>query len=287
METIMIPHHLERSRRSASALLDRLRLVAAIVAIGLLASACDISWLTAPFDDEAQQAVAPSPTATHASAIATPRPTATMLPMPFSTPAVHATATPKATATPSPTPQPTLTPTPVRVTGLAALLPTVEDLPNDFQLDSEDADLTAAEVAAEADNAPDYVAKLSEWDYRGGASRQFSLPDPGFSEFISKLLGLQATVLEFGSAEQAQQALAFQYAYAQQRPGWDLHTTDVEALGDSSMALTGSADYQGTTVRAAVIFVQQGARLYRFVGISGATDHFDTTVDIAKQTIAP
>ena len=74
------------------------------------------------------------------------------------------------------------------MTGLLALLPTASDLPDDLTLDQEDDDLTTPEVAAEADDAASYAAQLTAWQYRGGASRQFVLPDPGLGDFVSRLL---------------------------------------------------------------------------------------------------
>jgi hypothetical protein len=253
-----------------------LRRLGLVVAVGLIVSACDISWL---FDDpfaQSDEVATPSPSATSTKQAS---PTATR------TPTRTSSKTPTATRTPTATPTPSPTPTPTRVTGMQALLPSEADLPDGLELDQEDQDLTAAEVAVEADDPEHYAAQLAAWGYRGGASRQFLLPDPGLGDFFTEMLGFQATVLQFGSAEQARGALAFQYSYALRRDGWELADADMAPMGDSSAALNGSADYEGTTVRAAVIFVQQGNRLYRFVGISGATDHFDTTVDIARDVV--
>jgi hypothetical protein len=171
------------------------------------------------------------------------------------------------------------------VTGLLALLPTASDLPDDLTLDQEDADLTTPEVAAEADDAASYAAQLTAWTYRGGASRQFVLPDPGLGDFVSKLLGFQALVLEFGSAAPAREALDFQHSYALQRAGWDLQDVAGDAVGDASVTLTGTADYEGTTVQAVVVLVQRGARLYRFVAISGLADELDMTLRIARSAV--
>jgi hypothetical protein len=165
------------------------------------------------------------------------------------------------------------------------LLPTEADVPSSLDLDYEDDDLTLPEVAAEATDANAYLAKLTSWQYRGGASRQFAVDDPGVSDYLTKLLGLQVTVLEFGSTGAAREALAFQRDFALQQDGWDLDITGIDPLGDLTVALKGTADYEGTDVRAAVIFVQDGTRLYRFVGLSGATDHFDTVEDIARETV--
>jgi hypothetical protein len=71
-----------------------------------------------------------------------------------------------------------------------------------------------------------------------------------------------------------------------QRGGWDLNDAEVDPLGDATVALEGDAEYEGTDVRAVVIFVQVDNRLYRFVGLSGATDHFDTVVDIARDAVS-
>jgi hypothetical protein len=105
------------------------------------------------------------------------------------------------------------------------------------------------------------------------------------SDYFSKLLGFQASVLEFGSAQQAREAMEFQRVYARAQPDWDLNDTPVERVGDTSIALTGSAEYEGTDVRVVAVFVQDGSRLYRFIAIAGLYDPFDDTVDIARETV--
>jgi hypothetical protein len=152
----------------------------------------------------------------------------------------------------------------------------------------EEAHLTADQVVAEVEDADraEYLHRLDEWDFRGGSMREYQLPNPGISEFLSKLLGLEARGMEFGSRADALAAIDYQREFARNRPGWKLKVAEVEQLGDATFALTGTADYEGTEVSVAAIFVQDGNRVFRFVGVGGVKDPLAETVKIAKRALS-
>jgi hypothetical protein len=208
-------------------------------------------------------------------------PAATSTPRPTSTPT--ATATPTATSTPTPRPSPTPSPTPV--VSLLPALPTEDDLPNGLRLDNEVAHLEIDAIARESDDPAEYGRRLQEWGYTRGAAREFLYPNPGVVEFLTRMLGFDARVMEFGSATHATSAIEFQRDFALARPDWRLRETSVDRIGDTTIALVGTADYQGMEVRVSAIFVRDGDRVYRFVAISGGYDAFSDAVDIARRVI--
>lgn len=198
-----------------------------------------------------------------------------------------ATSTRTPTATRTPTPSPTPSPTPRPAVNLLGSLPTVDDVPDSMRMQREEATLTVTQVAAEVaePGRAEYLRLLDEWGYRGGSLREFQVPSPGMGEFLRDLLGLEVRALEFGSAEDALAAIDYQREFARERAGWDLNDADIEQLGDASFALTGTAEYDGTDVSVAAIFVQDGNRVYRFVGVGGLQDPFDETLKIVKRTL--
>lgn len=233
---------------------------------------------------------------TDAGASGTPAasPTATRVrptPMPTNTPWVYSTATPATTPAPTrtPTPLPTATPSPTPSPTPApdylSTLPTLDDMPDDFRLTSEDATLTAAEAAKGFNNAAQLAERLTALGYRGGAYREFALPDPGVAEFVTKMLGFQATVMRFDTVAHADEAIAFQREFAKGQADWELNDTPVDALGDATSAMKGTAEYEGTDVKVAVIFVRDGTDVYRFIAISGVYDAFDEAEDIARDAL--
>lgn len=227
-----------------------------------------------------------TPTATIPTS-ATATPTSDYLSDVTRTPSTSATPTPAATSTP--TPRPTATPsptaTPVPLVSLLPFLPTEADLPGRMRLENEVEFLTVEQIASEAGNAAEYQRLLGEWGYTRGASREFLLPNPGVFEFLSELLGFEARVMEFDSANDATAAIEFQRDFALERPDWRLRETTVERIGDASMALTGTADYDGMEVRVSAIFVRDGDLVYRFVAVSGAYDAFSDAVRIARTVV--
>jgi hypothetical protein len=243
-------------------------------------------------DDTAQRETAP-PTQTawrYVTPTSTVPPTMTpwiYVPM-TATRTASPTHTPTRTPTPRPTATPSPTPSPTPVVNLLGSLPSEEDVPDGMRLEREEATLTADQVADEVEgaNRSEYLRLLDEWDFRGGSLREYQVPSPGVGEFLRDLLGLEARGLEFGSEADALAAIEYQREFARNRPGWDLEDADVEPLGDASFALTGTADYDGTEVSVAAIFVQDGNRVYRFVGVGGLQKPFDETLKIAKQALS-
>lgn len=231
--------------------------------------------------DWSDDSVSGTPTATPVRS--TPMPTNTpwvfVTATPTSTPAPTSTPTPRPTATPTPTPSPTPVPDYLR------FLPTLDAMPDDFELTAEDASLTAAEASEGFEDPAQLAERLNALGYESGAYREFALPDPGISEFVTKMLGFQATLMQFDSAGHASDAIAFQSAFARGQADWDLDDKAVERIADASTALTGTAVYEGTDVNVVVIFVRDGDLVYRFVAISGLYDAFDDTVEIARETL--
>lgn len=198
------------------------------------------------------------------------------------------TATATRTSTPLPTPSPTPSPTLAPIVNLLDFLPSEDEVPGDMRLEREEATLTARQVADEVEEPgnAEYLRLLDEWDYRGGSLREYQLPSPGIGEFLSELLGLEARGLEFGSEADALAAIEYQREFARNRAGWNLDDAVIEPLGDASFALTGTANYDGTEVSVAAIFVQDGNRVFRFVGIGGLEEPFDETLKIAKRALS-
>ena len=198
------------------------------------------------------------------------------------------TATATRTSTPLPTPSPTPSPTLAPIVNLLDFLPSEDEVPGDMRLEREETTLTAQQVADEVEEPgnAEYLRLLDEWDFRGGSLREYQLPSPGIGEFLSELLGLEARGLEFGSEADALAAIEYQREFARNRAGWNLDDAAIEPLGDASYALTGTANYDGTEVSVAAIFVQDGNRVFRFVGIGGLEEPFDETLKIAKRALS-
>jgi|GEM_PF-5537232 len=220
-------------------------------------------------------------------------PTATMTPPPTHTPWIYVperptrTSTPTPTPTRTPTPSPTPSPTATPVVDMLDDLPGEDDVPNNLRLEREEATLTARQVASEVEAPDEYLRLLDDWGFRGGSLREFQHPSPGIGDFLSdKLLGLEVRGLEFGSTADALAAIEYQREFARNRDGWNLKDASVEQIGDAIFALTGTAKYEGTEVSVAAIFVQDGNRVYRFVGVGGLEEPFNRTLRIVKATLS-
>jgi hypothetical protein len=211
---------------------------------------------------------------------ATQTPTARVQASP--TPRATTTPTPRATSTPTPAPTRTPTPSPTPIASLLPELPTEAEVPSGLRMEREVAYLEVAEIARESDNPAEYERRLREWGYTRGAAREFQYPNPGVVEFLSRILGLDVRVMEFASANAADEAIAFQKDFALRRPDWRLSESNVEQIGDTTIALRGYADYDGMEVRVSAIFVRHGNLVYRFVGVSGGYDAFNDTLNVAR-----
>ncbi|HUG14063.1 MAG TPA: hypothetical protein VMM78_03510 [Thermomicrobiales bacterium] len=169
---------------------------------------------------------------------------------------------------------------------LLPALPTEDDLPSGLRLDREVSHLQIAEIARESEDAAEYERLLRQWGYTRGAAREFLYPNPGLVEFLTRVLAFDARVMEFASAAHATDAIEYQRDSALSRPDWRLSETDVERIGDASIALTGTADFEGMEVRVSAIFVRDGDVVYRFVAISGGYDAFGDAVNVARVVVA-
>jgi hypothetical protein len=149
----------------------------------------------------------------------------------------------------------------------------------------EDGRVTVDEVGEGFGGDAGLADALRDLDFVGGGLREFALDNPGISEYFSRLLGMQTAVLEFGSAEQAAQAMDLQQSFARSQPDWDIDPKQIDQIADEAIALTGDAEYEGTDVIVVAIFVRDDDRVYRFISISGAYDAWDDTVELARKTV--
>jgi len=179
----------------------------------------------------------------------------------------------------------TPTPSPVAAIDYLALLPAQDDVPGDLDLLREDAAVTVEEVGEGFGAGSGLAERLDALDYRGGGLREFALPNPGLSEYFSELLGMQTAVLEFGSAAEASTAMNVQQQFARNQPDWDIDPANIDAISDETIALKGDAVYEGTDVTVVAVFVREGARVYRFISISGAYNAWVDTVRLARETV--
>jgi hypothetical protein len=125
--------------------------------------------------------------------------------------------------------------------------------------------MTAAEASAGYADAARLTEQLQALGYLRGAYREFALPDPGIREYVTKMLGFQATIMQFASADQAHEAITFQLGVARQQPDSNIDDATVEPIADESAALTGTSVYEGTDVKVVVLFVT-GLPLHRHLG---------------------
>lgn len=165
-------------------------------------------------------------------------------------------------------------------------LPALDAMPDGFRQTAEDPWLTADEAAAGFSDPARLAAELNAFGYRGGAYREFMLPNPKAADYLTRMLGFQATLMRFDSTAHADAAIAFQSEFAKNQPDWELKNASVERIGDVSSALRGTAVYEGVDVKVVVVFVRHGDMVYRFISISGVYDAFDDTVRIAQDTLA-
>lgn len=243
-----------------------------LLASVLLLPACGFEdlWSTDSLDGEDGD---PQVTATPSS---TPRPTAT--PWTYR-PTVVPGRTPS--ATPSPTP------TPVPATDLTVYLPTLDDLPGGFEQTREELNRSIDEVSVESNDPAEYTRLLRSLGYKQSVVREFQLPDPDIRDLLTKnLLGMEVQVMEFRGQGAARTALNYQMNVAQERDGWNLDPRDVEQFADGAWALAGTANYDGVDVTVGAIFILDGNRLYRFVGIGGREKPFGRTEDIVREVLA-
>lgn len=274
-------------RSSRTSFLRQWRSVAAstLLASVFLLSACGFEdlWSNDAFGEGDGDGSGATPTTT-ARATSTPMPTAT--PWTF-----RATPTPGGTTVVSPTPTPTQTPsptaTPVPATDLTVYLPTLEDLPGGFEQTRENLAQTIDDLSREANDPAEYAGLLVSLGFMQAVAREFQLPDPDLRDLLTKnLLGMEVQVLEFRNQGSARSALHYQLQVAQERDGWKLKARDVEQFADGAWALAGTANYDGIDVTVGAIFILDGNRVYRFVGIGGREKPFDRTEDIVRTVLA-
>lgn len=100
------------------------------------------------------------------------------------------------------------TPTEESNSNLLDKLPMLEELPNGFAVTSDKTD-SAADIAASYPDPNAHLDRLQQWGFKQGAERDFEIPSPGLNDSMSKMILFNSAVSEFGSPEQARQAIEF------------------------------------------------------------------------------
>lgn len=177
--------------------------------------------------------VPPTPTPT-ASPTATlePIPTATATQEPSPTATTAPSPTPETSATPASSPTVGVTPT-VEDIGLSAELPTLEDLEGSGYQLLEEGTRSAQDLANAYADPGAHLQRLQDWGFSQHVFRSFLRP--GGNEGDPEPDFILATVNEYGSPEQAEDALVWLF-----RLGTTQGAAEAEApeIGDSRVALT-------------------------------------------------
>jgi hypothetical protein len=222
------------------------------------------------------------------------------------TPIISPTATPRPdvpTPTPEPTATPTLAPSPtvprtptteptatdVPESDLFARLPTIDDMPSGFAM-VEETKVTKEEIASTWHDPNEALDRLTEWGFRQGAEREFEIPSPGLNDAMQRMVVFRAGALEYASEDAANAAM--EYSREEQLRGRDgIESTvvpvSVQALGDRSIAAQGSLTADGTTAIIAVIWVRDGAVVFRYAGLSLGHNSLDDIIAIAAREHLP
>lgn len=191
--------------------------------------------------------------------------------------------TPTPAATPTPTPMPT--PTEESESNLLDQLPVLDDLPNGFAVTSEKPD-SAADIAASYPDPNAHLDRLQQWGFKQAAERYFEIPSPGLNDSMSKMILYYSAVSEFGSPEQARQAIEFNIQFFKNMDGSKIQSVSVENIGDKSYAAQGTISDQGSSAIVAFLWVQKGRLAFYFRGASLGYNSMDDVVSITKKAIA-
>jgi hypothetical protein len=197
--------------------------------------------------------VPPTPTI-EPTATATPEPTATATPEFTPTPAASPTPEPTATATP----EPTATPAPV---ALLDALPRLEELAMQGFTVANQGTRTALELANAYVDPSGHLDRLNQWGFREHYFREFAHQRSGPEDPVPSFF--LATINEYGSPEQADEALAWLQSLNLSQG----HTeVDPPPFGDNAINSTvPRADGQPT----AFLAIREGSRVYVYYAEEG------------------
>jgi hypothetical protein len=148
-----------------------------------------------------------------------------------------------------------VSPTSGSIDDLRAVLPQLAELPGQGYIVAEEGTRTAEELAAAYADPAAHLRRLEEWGFRRHAFRAFSRESSGAADPLPP--AILATINEYGSPEQAEQALQWLLRLATTQGA-----TEVEAprVGENAVAVTlpTSAGVPTASVyvrRAAYVFV--------------------------------
>lgn len=194
--------------------------------------------------------------------------------------------TPPPLVTPVPSPEPgTPGARPAPPASLLDRLPGLTDLPAGFAIEYEDAEVTAAEIAANYPDPEAHLDRLQSWGFAGSAYREFSIPSPGVNDALQRMIVFRAQVSRYGSPDATSQALQFQASATRARPRWNLSEVSVPALGDETVALQGTVETDGATFIVVVLLVRRGDLLYRYEGASLGYNPYPDVLTIADRVL--
>jgi hypothetical protein len=212
--------------------------------------------------------VTPTPTPTPTEVPATPTPEAEPTPTPTSTPEPSPTPTVAPSPTPEPSPTPPVTPPPgvtptteVEDIGLAAELVTLDELGADGYEVLEEGTRSAQELANAYAEPGAHLQRLQDWGFVEHHYRSFIRPagvdgdtEPDF---------VLATVNEYGSDEQAEQALVWLFRLGTSQGASE---ADAPEVGDNRLAITfPTAD----GIPTASLYVRRAQYIYIFFAQGG------------------
>lgn len=235
----------------------------ALLAAGLIVLAC-----TGP-DTGDDRDPTPTPTATP-TATATYTPTLTPTPQPTATLTPTATSTRTVTPTRAASPTPSLAPT-TAPTGPSDLLPTLAEVPGEGWSVAEEGTRTAQELADAYQDSAAHLARLEQWGFKAHFYRAFARSSTGDTDPVPTTA--LTTINEYGSPEQAEEALAFLKGLGVSQGAQEVDPPDV---GDNAVAITLPT---AAGIPTASLYVRHGSSIFVYFAQGG--DPLPTVAAIA------
>ena len=203
----------------------------------------------------------------------TPTSTATVPPT-ATTAAVAASPTVAATPTTEPTPttaasptaveaSPTIeaSPSPAAIEDLRIELPQLAELPGQGYTITEEGTRSAQDLANAYSDAAAHLRRLEEWGFQRHVFRAFARNQSGDQDPLPPLI--LATINEYGSPEQAEQALQWLRSLTTSQGGVE---AEAPRVGDSAVALTLPT---AAGVPTASVYVRRGPHVYVYFAEGG------------------
>lgn len=163
-----------------------------------------------------------------------------------------------------------------------AELPTLAELPDGFVVTRE-GPLTAEELAALHPDPATQLVRLQQWGFVQAVRREFEPANNAAG--VGTLTYFAAAVVEFGSPEQAREAI--QTAHAEALVAGSTQMSDVPApqIGDLTLASDGTVQITNITYAASYVFIQDGPRAWTFVGLATSDSPLQLVTDVAVTTL--